>query len=92
MKKLFFMMLVIGVASAATAGLSFSVSEGLCNLGETVTVDLISDGGVNPYRYHVRPPSFVNLTLIEDMCLGLDLADVVVILGSVDIVLGEVDR
>ena len=53
---------------------------------------LISDGGPNPYRYHVRPPSFVNLTLIEDMCLGLDLADVVVILGSVDIVLGEVDR
>ncbi len=53
---------------------------------------VISDGKPNPYRYHVRPPSFVNLTLIEDMCLGLDLADVVVILGSVDIVLGEVDR
>jgi len=53
---------------------------------------LISDGKNNPYRYHVRPPSFINLTLIEDMCLGLDLADVVVILGSVDIVLGEVDR
>lgn len=53
---------------------------------------LISGGGNNPYRYHVRPPSFINLTLIEDMCLGLDLADVVVILGSVDIVLGEVDR
>ena len=53
---------------------------------------LISDGSTNPYRYRVRPPSFINLTLIEDMCLGLDLADVVVILGSVDIVLGEVDR
>ena len=53
---------------------------------------LISDGSPNPYRYRVRPPSFINLTLIEDMCLGLDLADVVVILGSIDIVLGEVDR
>jgi NADH-quinone oxidoreductase subunit D len=53
---------------------------------------LISDGSVNPFRYRIRPPSFINLTLIEDMCLGLDLADVVVILGSVDIVLGEVDR
>jgi NADH-quinone oxidoreductase subunit D len=53
---------------------------------------LISDGSVNPYRYRVRPPSFINLTLLEDMCLGLDLADVVIILGSVDIVLGEVDR
>lgn len=53
---------------------------------------LISDGTFNPYRYRVRPPSFINLTLLEDMCLGLDLADVVLILGSVDIVLGEVDR
>ena len=53
---------------------------------------LISDGTVNPFRYRIRPPSFINLTLLEDMCLGLDLADVVLILGSVDIVLGEVDR
>ncbi len=53
---------------------------------------LVSDGKGNPYRYRVRPPSFVNLTLLEDMCLGLDLADVVIILGSIDIVLGEVDR
>jgi len=53
---------------------------------------LVSDGGPNPYRYRVRPPSFINLTLLEDMCLGLDLADVVIILGSIDIVLGEVDR
>ncbi len=53
---------------------------------------LISDGGPNPYRYRVRPPSFVNLTILEDMCLGHNVADVVLILGSVDIVLGEVDR
>jgi NADH-quinone oxidoreductase subunit D len=45
-----------------------------------------------PYRYHVRPPSFINLTILEDMCLGQKVADVVIILGSVDIVLGEVDR
>src|SRR5438093_6346962 len=53
---------------------------------------LISDGGANPYRYRVRPPSFINLTILEDMCLGQTVADAVVILGSVDIVLGEVDR
>jgi NADH-quinone oxidoreductase subunit D len=53
---------------------------------------LISDGGPNPYRYRVRPPSFVNLTILEDMCLGQNVADVVLILGSIDIVLGEVDR
>jgi NADH-quinone oxidoreductase subunit D len=53
---------------------------------------LISDGGPNPYRYRVRPPSFINLTILEDMCLGQTIADAVIILGSVDIVLGEVDR
>jgi NADH-quinone oxidoreductase subunit D len=53
---------------------------------------LISDGGLNPYRYRVRPPSLINLTVLEDMCLGSDVADVVLIFGSVDIVLGEVDR
>ncbi|MBT9329863.1 NADH-quinone oxidoreductase subunit D [Acidipila sp. 4G-K13] len=53
---------------------------------------LISDGSTNPYRYKVRPPSMINLTVLEDMCLGRNVADVVVILGSVDIVMGEVDR
>jgi NADH-quinone oxidoreductase subunit D len=53
---------------------------------------LISDGSPNPYRYRVRPPSLINLTVLEDLCLGHNVADVVVILGSVDIVLGEVDR
>ncbi len=53
---------------------------------------LISDGSPNPYRYRVRPPSFINLTILEDMCVGQNVADVVIILGSVDIVLGEVDR
>src|SRR5947207_9013927 len=53
---------------------------------------LISDGGPNPYRYRVRPPSFINLTVLEDLCLGHTVADVMVILGSVDIVMGVVDR
>ena len=53
---------------------------------------LISDGSPQPYRYRVRPPSFINLTILEDMCLGHHVADVVIILGSVDIVMGEVDR
>ena len=53
---------------------------------------LISDGSPNPYRYRVRPPSLINLTVLEDMCLGQMIADAVIILGSVDIVLGEVDR
>src|SRR5439155_19008675 len=55
-------------------------------------VYLISDGSPNPYRYRVRPPSLINLTILEDMCLGELVADVVIVLGSVDIVLGEVER
>jgi len=53
---------------------------------------LVSDGTPKPYRYHVRAPSFINLTILEDMCLGNKVADTIIILGSVDIVLGEVDR
>jgi NADH-quinone oxidoreductase subunit D len=40
----------------------------------------------------VRPPSLINLTVLEDLCLGHNVADTVTILGSIDIVLGEVDR
>lgn len=46
----------------------------------------------NPQRYHVRAPSFINLTALGKMCQGHKVADVVAILGSIDIVLGEVDR
>ncbi|MCP5522476.1 MAG: NADH-quinone oxidoreductase subunit D [Verrucomicrobiales bacterium] len=53
---------------------------------------LISDGSRRPSRFRVRAPSFVNLTILEDLCLGHTLADAVAILGAVDIVLGEVDR
>ncbi len=53
---------------------------------------LISDGSTNPYRYRVRPPSLINLTVLEDMCRGYRVADTIVIFGTVDIVLGEVDR
>jgi NADH-quinone oxidoreductase subunit B/C/D len=53
---------------------------------------LVSDGGVNPHRYHVRSPCFVNLGALEAMTLGHLIADAVVIYGSLDVTLGEVDR
>lgn len=53
---------------------------------------VVSDGKSNPYRYHIRSCSFVNLTALEKMCQNHHVADVVVVLGSLDIVLGEVDR
>lgn len=53
---------------------------------------IVSNGKPNPWRYHVRAPSFINLTPFETMCVGNKIADVVAILGSIDIVLGETDR
>jgi len=53
---------------------------------------VVSDGKPNPYRYHVRAPTFINLTSLEKMTIGHKVADAVVILGAIDIVLGEVDR
>jgi NADH-quinone oxidoreductase subunit D len=53
---------------------------------------LVSNGTPQPYRYRVRPPSLINLTVLESMSVGQNIADVVIILGSVDIVMGEVDR
>jgi NADH-quinone oxidoreductase subunit C/D len=53
---------------------------------------IISNGKANPWRYHVRAPSFINLTALAEMAVGNKVADVVGILGSIDIVLGETDR
>ena len=53
---------------------------------------VVSNGQPNPWRYHVRAPSFINLTAFESMCVGQKIADLVIILGSIDIILGEVDR
>lgn len=53
---------------------------------------IVSNGKTNPVRYHVRAPSFVNITSLATMARGSRIADTVAILGSLDIVLGEVDR
>jgi NADH-quinone oxidoreductase subunit D len=53
---------------------------------------IVSDGGPAPFRFHIRSPSFINLTPLRDMAIGMTVADAVVILGSVDIVVGEIDR
>ena len=53
---------------------------------------VVSNGKPNPWRYHVRAPSFINLSALDVMCKNYKIADVVSILGSIDIVLGETDR
>jgi NADH-quinone oxidoreductase subunit D len=53
---------------------------------------IVSDGSTHPYRLRVRPPSFINLQALDVMAKGSLIADVVAIIGTIDIVLGEVDR
>jgi NADH-quinone oxidoreductase subunit D len=53
---------------------------------------MVSDGSISPYRCKIRAPSFINLGPLHEMLLGWKVADSVAILGSIDIVLGEVDR
>jgi NADH-quinone oxidoreductase subunit D len=53
---------------------------------------LVSDGSIAPYRCHVRAPSFINLTALADMMRGWKIADAILIFGSIDICMGEVDR
>jgi len=53
---------------------------------------IVSDGTNRPYRAHMRPPSFMNLQALSRMCEGRLIADVVAVIGSIDIILGEIDR
>jgi NADH-quinone oxidoreductase subunit D len=53
---------------------------------------IVSDGSTQPYRLRVRPPSFVNLQALDQMVRGALVADVIAVIGTLDIVLGEVDR
>jgi NADH-quinone oxidoreductase subunit D len=53
---------------------------------------IVSDGTIHPYRVRVRPPSLINLQALKEMVKGALVADVVAIIGTLDIVLGEIDR
>jgi NADH-quinone oxidoreductase subunit D/NADH-quinone oxidoreductase subunit C/D len=53
---------------------------------------IVSNGKPNPWRYHVRTPSFVNITPLEQICVGKKIADFVALFGVLDVVMGELDR
>ena len=53
---------------------------------------VVSDNNTTPYRYHIRAADFINLATMEQMCVGHKIGDMVGVLGSVDIIMGSVDR
>jgi len=53
---------------------------------------LVSDNSIAPYRFHIRPPELINLTALKDMVIGWKVADLIIIFGSIDVCLGEIDR
>ena len=53
---------------------------------------LVSDDSIAPYRCHIRAPSLINLTALREMMVGWKIADAIIIFGSIDICMGEVDR
>jgi NADH-quinone oxidoreductase subunit D len=53
---------------------------------------LVSDTSIAPYRCHIRAPSLINLTALRDMAIGWKIQDLIIIFGSIDITMGEVDR
>ncbi|MHC4940483.1 MAG: NADH-quinone oxidoreductase subunit D [Planctomycetota bacterium] len=57
-----------------------------------ISTYFISDGGKNPYRARMRGPSFYNISVLEEVSRGLLIGDLVALIGSIDITLGEVDR
>ncbi len=71
------------------AGEAYSHCES--NKGE-IGFHIVSDGSDKPYRMHMRAPSLINLSALREMLIGWKLADVIIIFGSIDICLGEVDR
>jgi NADH-quinone oxidoreductase subunit D len=52
----------------------------------------VSDGSTNPYRLHVRPACFINLQALPELVRGHLVADMIAVIGTLDIVLGEIDR
>ena len=53
---------------------------------------VVSEGGISPYRCKIRAPSYINLTVLRDVLIGWKMADLIVIFGSIDVNMGEVDR
>jgi NADH-quinone oxidoreductase subunit D len=78
-----------------TEGFNVPKGEAYCSVESSkgeLGFYIVSEGGSNPYRVKIRAPSFVNLESLSTMAEGRLMADMVAIIGSIDICLGEIDR
>ena len=53
---------------------------------------IVSDGGISPYRMKIRAPSFITMNVLKELLIGWKMGDLIIIFGSTDVVMGEVDR
>ena len=79
----------MGKVVKPAAGEGFSRTE--CPRGE-LAFYIVSDGSAKPYRVRCKSPCFLNISTLDELTRGLMVADMVATIGSLDIVLGEVDR
>jgi len=89
MESLIYHFKIVTEGFAVPAGQVFQAVEGAH--GE-IGYYVVSDGTAKPYRVHMRYPGFATLQALQTMCAGRLIADVVAVIGSIDIVLGEIDR
>jgi NADH-quinone oxidoreductase subunit D len=89
MESLIYHFKIVTEGFAVPAGQVYQAVEGAH--GE-IGYYVVSDGTAKPYRVHMRYPGFATLQALQTMCAGRLLADVVAVIGSIDIVLGEIDR
>jgi len=89
MESLIYHFKIVTEGFAVPAGQVYQAVEGAH--GE-IGYYVVSDGTAKPYRVHMRYPSFATLQALQTMCEGRLIADVVAIIGSIDIMLGEIDR
>lgn len=80
------------IASEGFAAPEGEIYQGVENPKGELGFYIVSDGGNKPERLRIRPPSFINLQAIEKMAKGAMIADLVAVIGTLDIVLGEIDR
>ena len=85
------LLLMYGYAENPGTSVEMHFADNLRLMGE-LGFYIVSDNSIAPYRLHIRPPTLINLTALQDMVIGWKVADIITTFGSIDVCLGEIDR